>query len=176
MAPLSWAQEFYELDGDPALAAVGGEVIALWQSKRRGRRLPAWQDFEMSDFAPWIGHVCCDDVITYRPINTRTRLWGSKMTIMTGSDWTGTTIRGDAELRGMTPGDFDFWDRIVNGPSIGITSGTIEWLNRDFVRLSRIFLPLSCDDGLVDRVVSVAFPQETRRQSPAFDRIAAGAV
>lgn len=59
----------------------------------------------------------------------------------------------------MTPADFAFWDKIVNGPSIAATSGTIEWMNRNFVLwLRQIFMPLSSDGGEVNRVVSVAFP------------------
>lgn len=171
MSPLSWMQEFYDLDVDPDVVSVGSEVVALWHSRRAGRLMPCWRDFDMPDFVKWIGYVCCDDVTCRSPIDTTTRLWGSKMTALTGSDWTGTSIRDDAALRGMTEGDFDFWDRIVNGPSIAITSGTIEWLNRDFVRLSRIFLPLSDGGGQVDQVVSVAFPQEARRQLPSLDRL-----
>ncbi len=59
-APKSWHHKFYALDVAPSDVDVGGDVVALWRSKRNGTELPAWSDFSMADFRPWLGHVALD--------------------------------------------------------------------------------------------------------------------
>ena len=61
-APKSWEHTFHSLDVEPSDLSVGGDVIPLWRAKRNRASLPAWSDFEMMDFRPWLGLVSLDDV------------------------------------------------------------------------------------------------------------------
>ena len=61
----------------------------------------------------------------------------------------------------MTPGDFAFWERVASTPCLGIGEGTVDWQNRDFISLTRVFLPFAENGTTTDVIVAVAFPKLT---------------
>ena len=62
-----WTFTHYDPDIDPALLPHFSKLIEIWQSKRQGRRVPAWQDFDFYDFKGWHGYISVYEV-TYDPV------------------------------------------------------------------------------------------------------------
>ncbi len=85
------------------------------------------------------------------------RLWGTELTRLYGFDATGVSARAGYDIRGLTPDDFNFLVKVAQDPCIASSLGTVDWKDRDFVTISRIFLPLAEDGALVDRILAVAF-------------------
>lgn len=161
-APRPWRHTFLPLDTAPERVNPGNEVVALWQGRRGASRLPAWSMFDMFDFKPWLGSVSVDRV-TRDPFDTTVRLWGTKLRELYGFDATGWGLRRDYARRGLTTDDFEFWRKVVSDPCIGIGQGSVDWQGRDFVRVTRVFLPLAEDGNVVDHVLAVAFQDEPER-------------
>lgn len=153
--PKPWQHDFLAIDGADDIPGAS-DLLALWRGRRGGRMMPAWSDFEMIDFRPWIGNVSVDEIRS-NPFDCVTRLWGTGLTALYGFDATGRSLRDSYELRGLTPEDFAFWERVALTPCIGIGRGTIDWQNREHVSVMRVFLPLAGATGLASMIMAVAF-------------------
>ncbi len=156
-APHEWQHRFHALDSEPAAIMPGGDLVRLWASRRGDRLLPAWSRFAMDDFRPWLGLVSIDTV-SHEPFDCTVRLWGTRLTELYGFEATGRSLRRDYDLRGMTPGDFRFWEQVALTPCIGVGSGSVDWQDREHVRVTRVFVPFGEDGQTTDTILAVAWP------------------
>ena len=85
------------------------------------------------------------------------RLWGTELSRLYGFDATGVSAREGRDIRGLTQEDFDFLVKVADDPCIATSHGTVDWKKREFVKISRVFLPLAEDGKTVDRILAVAF-------------------
>jgi|GEM_PF-1379304 len=149
-----WRQRCIALDALGEIDPIWSDLLQLWDSKRGGALLPAWSSFDMYDFKPWLGFVAVYKV-TQEPLNTLTTLWGTELTELYGEDRTGKTLREFQIEWGVTMRDWSFWERIVKEPCIGRSEGNLYWKGRDYVHVSRVFLPYGEDGRTCDTISSV---------------------
>lgn len=148
-----WRHYFYALDEFGAVDESWSDFVRLWNSKRHGNRLPAWSDFDMFDFKPWLGFIAVHQIMR-NPFDTWTRLWGTQLTELYGEDRTGMTLSRSQVDWCVTLKDWEFWTRVAKEPCIGRSEGNIYWKARDHIYLSRIFLPFGEDGKTCDIIVS----------------------
>ena len=135
------------------------DLVALWKSRRAGRRLPARADFDIEDFRAWLGWICLFDVIEGDVFDLQVRLWGTDIAIMLGFDMTRRRMAAanyaeTDRLRGYIADDMAFWARIARTGTIGLTDGSLILDERRVMKYRDIFLPLSSDGERVDKIIS----------------------
>lgn len=150
---LGWRYSYLDIDCAPEEAGPFESVLAAWNAKRRPEGgLPAWSDFDMTNFRRWHGWLNMFEVLRRDPICFRYRLWGSWFREFLGQDLTWIEICGDGY--GFDEDDFRFLSGLIEGPKIGVWSGPVFWQEREYVHLSLFSLPLSSDGRQVDRVLT----------------------
>jgi hypothetical protein len=127
----------------------------LWLSKRSGREMPAWQDFDFRDFRGWHGWISVED-ISHEPFDLRMRLWGSQLALAYGYELTGRLMSQTIELRGLQQRDIDFLKAVCQDRQVGIASGTVDWREREYVRVYRLFLPCGREGERPDILLTAA--------------------
>lgn len=148
-----WRHRFFALDALDSVDPIWSDLVELWDSKRGDALLPAWSSFDMYDFKPWLGYVAVNKV-TYEPLDTLTTLWGTELTELYGEDRTGRTLRESQVDWSITLKDWTFWERVADQPCIGHAEGNIYWKSRDYIHLTRIFLPFGEDGRTCDTIAS----------------------
>lgn len=143
---------------DPALGFAAPELatlLAYWQEKRgAGRKMPARADIDPADPAlrSHIGYLILVDVIG-RPPRFRYRLVGSRITAEVGRNATGRWLD---EL--YAPGDYRhmippyLW--VVQHGAPLRSTGDLGFVERDWLRLEALDLPLSSDGERVDVILT----------------------
>ena len=154
-APKQWTHRFSNIDDAYADFEEFAPVHELWNSRRVSGKLPAWSEFSMEDFQPWLGYVAVDSV-TYDPFDCRTRLWGTGLVDIYKFEATGTSALETREMRGLTDGDFEFLRRVAMDPCYAVAEGDIDWQDREHMRVRRIFFPFAEDRTRTDTIVAVA--------------------
>ncbi len=129
-------------------------LIALWESKCRGDRLPARADFEADELMRMGGFIALIDV-QQEPERFRFRLIGTGITEMLGRDSTGLYLD---ELY-----DADKYDIAVEGYRYCIAHrrpararGRMVHANMDLVHFESVDLPLAGDGRTVDMIMKGA--------------------
>lgn len=140
----TWVYHQFDPDLNPGDLPEFQQVIELWQSKRKGRLVPSWSDFDFYDFKGWHSRVAIYDIF-YNPFNWRIRLSGGTIDQVYGKSMTNTTME---ELRNEAI-DYDlaaqFYEITCQNLQVTVTHGPPNLKNRDFVEV--IFLELPCSDN-----------------------------
>ncbi|MDP6390255.1 MAG: PAS domain-containing protein [Alphaproteobacteria bacterium] len=127
------------------------QIFEYWDSKRRGRRMPSREDIDPIEIPRLLPKVQLVDV-EQDPLRFRYRLVGTEMVARRGSDPTGKEV-GKA-FYGSDP------QRIIANYTYVVEHKTHQYSNTQFkeprgwyVSLERIYLPLSEDDDLVNKIL-----------------------
>lgn len=88
--------EYFPVDTEPSAfqldhGADFKSIVALWQSKRPGKDLPAWSDFSLADFSGWHERMAVSEILPSRN-DLRFQFFGSDMVILQGDDLTGAVL------------------------------------------------------------------------------------
>ncbi len=117
--------------------------VALWQSKmNKDGTLPQWSDFDFYDFEGWWGHINLGE-IHHDPFDIYYILWGTGFTDCWGADYTNKFL-------GKRSTDDAFWEeaereyfaRLETDRLIGISTGSLDIVNRQYTVVQTIDLPL----------------------------------
>ena len=152
-SPRPWRHALHACDSVAAVFGSFAPLVLLWQGKKESRPLPAWKDFDFEAFAGWHDMMVLD-AIDHEPFDALTLIWGSRLTEIAGYQPRGKRLSESIAMRGLLEEDFAFFRRVVGEPCIGIATGQLDWRGRDFITMSRIYLPCAPEGGVVDHVVS----------------------
>lgn len=160
-----WVYETFPLDVSTSDDSNLKSIIDLWQSKRIGGDIPAWQDFGLHDFANRYGWFSVFDIVPGAEFHMRCRLWGTRLVELHGVDITGKNVfdeesglYGDAEM--LDQEDREFFHHLTTERMIGMSNGSIVWQNRTHVRYKVIMLPLADDNQNIDKYLSTCSLEE----------------
>jgi len=120
------------------------DLIDVWQSKRRGRYVPAWSDFDFFDFKGWHGYLAIYDIF-YDPFDYRTRLTGVQFDDLLGRNMTGKNREEFMELAVEDEFADKFYEMACREMLIAHTKG-VNVKGREHRKVEFLELPLS-DDG-----------------------------
>ncbi len=152
-----WTYEYFDADIDPATIPTFSSFVALWQSKRKGRRVPARDDFDFYDFKGWHGWVCIHEV-RYDPFDYTVRLSGSSIDSLYGLSTQGfdrdemNKIYSEQTVR-------DAFDEFAcRNLLISYIEGPLNIKDRTFTSVRHLELPLSNGGDKADHTIEVVFP------------------
>ena len=152
-SPRPWRHDFHACSSAPAIFGNFAPLVALWQQQRGKRALPAWKDFDFEAFAGWHDMMVLD-AIDHDPFDALTLIWGSRLAEIAGYQPRGKRLSESIAMRGLLEEDFAFFRRVVNESCIGVATGQLDWRGRNFITLSRLYMPCAPVNGVVDHVVS----------------------
>lgn len=148
--------EYFPVDTKPSAFQLdrGADfkgIVTLWQSRRTGDGLPAWKDFNLTDFAGWHARMAVSEILPSRN-DLKFQFFGSDMVILQGDDLTG------AVLSERLPEAYDtlYRDHIncfTKSPVIAF--GYVK-ASSDLDKSKRIavmYLPLADDGQQIDRIL-----------------------
>ncbi|MEQ9332225.1 PAS domain-containing protein [Thalassobaculum sp.] len=143
-----WRYATCALEVEPRLLGPFGELVALWQDRRRdGRPLPMRDDFDITDFAPWLGRIFVAR-IEHDPFDIRFTLWGTQLRDWWRVDYTGRTLGELSADPQAWRVERDYFQAMYREPFLGIASGYLSQYGRDHVKLLGLDLPLSDGAGM----------------------------
>ncbi len=142
-------------------------VRAYWESKRRGRLMPARADIDPVEMKAHLGWIVLADVLP-DGADFRLRLVGTLVTDYFLRDGTGRTIKESfAEADPAVTDSVLAAFRTVVRERVPLRSfGRAGWLGQEFLDFDLLLLPLSADGEHVD-IVMGAFTFDVRKQSLA---------
>jgi len=149
-----WQYSRCSVDSRPEAFGPFQELVALWQSKRRGRLVPERADFDFTDFKPWLGRIAIADFET-DPFNVRFVLWGTDLVTWWGADYTNKSLGELAkrpELLKEVEGQY-FLD-MKNEPFIGLVEGRLERDYDSYRKVMGVDLPMG-RNGTPEKVMLV---------------------
>lgn len=120
-------------------------LISVWRSKCKGRRIPAWSDFDFTDFAGWHSKLAIYDV-TYDPFDYKVRLSGEQFNQILGRNMMGMNREELLALAVEETVADAFYEKTATEMLIAYTKG-INIVDRQHVDVVFLELPLS-DNGL----------------------------
>jgi len=121
------------------------QLVSVWRSKCQGRRVPAWSDFDFTDFAGWHSKLAIYDV-SINPYDFKVRLSGETFNLVLGRNMKGVTR---ADLLAITIEDEysdAFYEKAATELLVAYTKGT-NVIDRQHIQVEYLLLPLS-DNGL----------------------------
>lgn len=127
------------------------EALSYWESKLRGRRMPARRDFdpvlEIPRLLPWVILV---DVLR-DPLDFRYRVIGTGITARSSRDHTGCRL---SELNRVGPDSIVWTDRrtVVETGAPKLTAPSYIGGDKTVQAVSGIHLPVSTDGDTVDQI------------------------
>lgn len=139
--------------GQPTLAFLR----AYWESKRRGRLMPARADIDPIEMKAHLGWIVLADVLP-RLADFRLRLVGTLVTQYFLSDSTGKTIRESfaGAAPSVTKSVLAAFRTVARERVPLRTFGNAGWLGKEFLDFDLLLLPLSAD-GVNVNIVMGAF-------------------
>ncbi len=153
----SWAFYTYPIDA-PAAAFKGFDsIIELWCRKCPEKsKLPAWRDFDLLDFEGRWGKLALGE-IDQENGSVIFALWGTQLTKWWGLDLTHKNIVLESSLGSPAYDEqIDYYRAIFSGHRIGFNFGTMESMERPFVQVKLLELPLSANGDTPTHIFSVA--------------------
>jgi len=157
----AWDYHYFEPDMDPAELPVFESLIRIWQSKRNGRRVPSWADFDFFDFKGWHGDVTVYDV-TYDPFDYVTRLSGTRMDELFGRTLTNLNREDFNKLYARDSETDSFSAFICENLYISYSEGSLNAAGKEFKPVLYLELPLSDDGVRAQHTIEVIIPVGTR--------------
>ncbi len=140
-----WKYLGLALDEPIDILPVFKPLVALWNDRRDGNRLPAWRDFAFEDFVGWHAHLILYQVM-HDPFDLYYRLFGSFAADVYREDFTGRYMRSaNPEIED----DYDLlhFEKLYRSRRYGASFGPEHWFENRFIRLSFLDLPLAQDGG-----------------------------
>ena len=153
ITPQPWQYAYHACDVAADSLGDFAPLVATWQERAGVRSLPAWRDFDIADFAGWQDMMVLD-AVERAPFDALTMIWGSRLAEICGYQPRGQRLSESIAMRGLLAEDFAFYERVASEPCIGIATGQLDWRGREFVTVSRIYLPCATGPDTVDHVVS----------------------
>jgi hypothetical protein len=164
---VDWTYATCPLNADAAGFGPFAGLVATWQSRTTPQRpLPSRADFDMIDFAGWLGRVFIAK-IEHDPFTLRFTLWGTELAEWWGVDYTGKRL-GEASFtpEAWEPTELAYFAEMDRAPFLGIASGYLSQHGRSFIKIAGLDLP--CSDGAgLSHVISIHLrmhPEESIRQ------------
>jgi len=160
-----WQYDVFPRGIEPAKTGAFESLVRVWQSKNTSNGLPSWRDFDLMDFEGWWGWLVVYDVISLDPLDLRCRLWGSGLVTYHGLDATDRRLRdpksgmlGDSTMFDDT--DVEFFSYLIEGASIGVCVGSMNWQKREYLGYQALRLPLADDGVRVDKLLCASIIKE----------------
>ncbi len=127
------------------------QLLAFWESRREGGRLPRRSAFLAEEFRPWMGHIGIIEVTPGQP-RFLVRLAGVAIVDYDGADFTGKHLDEvvPPHARAAILGPFEVCLR-EKAPQYDVISQPFK--NATVRRLHRLLCPCSEDGGTVDRII-----------------------
>ncbi len=159
----------YEIYHKDTSADAFGEFhsfISLWRSKSLNGNIPSWSDFQFEDFDGWYGRLSLfefEDDETVRVI-----LWGTQLTQWWGVDLTKRNLvdQWNEHANYWTEGEGVYIRQFVQNPGIGRWLGTLNIVDRDFVVIEAIDVPLQRDNHITHVLSAYVIRDKTWAESP----------
>lgn len=129
-------------------------ILHLYEAKRAGRILPAWQAFNFTDFVGWHARIA---VSKREGDDLRFRIFGSAFTELFARDLTGALLI-DSLVPEQKRETAQHFKRCIEWPLIGLAVGSVPAVDRDFLEFQVLDLPLGDADGTVTHFLHVAGP------------------
>lgn len=142
MSEHDWFYRVYENDTPPEVFGAFAPIVQLWQSRLTGSRLPEWMDFDFDDLAGWYEHISLSEV-EQNFSNMVFLLWGTEVTELWGADYTGTTFADNKFPEQWQTIEQPYIETVVKHPGIGVCGGTLHHVDRDFINITYVDLPVS---------------------------------
>jgi len=139
-------------------------LFRLWQSKRRGRRLPARGDLRPEELKPWFGNLIVLDVIDAGR-DFRYRLFGTNIVRQAGFDMTGKLL-SEYPIKDALPHFFATHREVVRRatPAFGEHNPRVVHVRRR----RRLILPFGEDGKTVDRTLTANYAIEVVREPDSY--------
>ncbi|MBL8706790.1 MAG: PAS domain-containing protein [Rhodospirillales bacterium] len=134
-------------------------LYRLWDSKRRGRTLPARADFEHAELAPWFGNLILLDVLEGGK-DFHYRLFGVTLAEEAGFDMTGRKLT-DYPITSNLPHFFSVFTEIIKRRSPALSEHDPAVPN--VRRRRRLILPLGRNGETVDMMMTYNYAVEIVR-------------
>lgn len=152
-----WKYEFFEPDIDPATIPEFESLLKVWQSKRAGRRVPSWADFDFYDFKGWHGWICIYDVV-YDPFDYSVRLSGTRIDELYGFPTKGYDRKRMNEVYAETALRDEFDEMNCRHLTIACITGPLNVEGKTYNRVSYLELPLSNDGKRAQNTIEAILP------------------
>lgn len=152
-----WRYQYFEPDIDPSTVPEFESLVKTWQSKRAGRRVPSWSDFDFYDFKGWHGWVCVYDV-TYDPFDYRVRLSGTHIDELYGLTTKGYDRGRMNQIFAETAVRDEFDEMNCRNLTIAYITGPLNVQGKTFNRVSYLELPLSDDGEKAQNTIEAILP------------------
>lgn len=148
-----WSYYHYPADADAGQFGRAASLVELWHTKKAGRALPSWADFDFFDFVGWHGWISIFE-IRHNPLDWQCRLSGTYVDQLTGSTFQNKT-RDEVFDHAITDGSLAFFEHTLKAGVIGWSVGPINRVGREHTNVQYIELPCSNDGRQVDHTIEV---------------------
>ncbi|MFD2205009.1 hypothetical protein [Kiloniella antarctica] len=143
-------RQCYSLNPLPILPGFE-DVLNLWDSKRNGHLLPAWDNFQFDDFGGVHSRV---SVSEKEDNDFRFKIYGSDFARLRDRDLTNKLLCASVGVN-WKGGAYAYFAEISKGPYIGRTQGVVPDARCHLVKINSIDLPLGEDGKNVSHCLHV---------------------
>ena len=127
------------------------QLYDYWDSKRGGRFAPSRGDIDPIDFPHLLPNLCIYK-IHRNPLRYEVTLMGTRVVEIWGVDYTGKFVE-DVLLGPVYDQVTEQFRHIVNNKEPTLHDLDANWLDKDYIKYSRLMLPLSENGINVDRLL-----------------------
>jgi len=130
----------------------------LWDSKRVEGRVPLWRDFDLTDFKPWWGYLCLEEIIPGDEYDTVFKLWGTNLVRMLDVELTGRSLRSTFDSA-YSDYEIRLFERIRDQNILVASHGPVYWRKSQIwdhsSHVAFFQIPVSSDGAKSDMVLSL---------------------
>lgn len=150
-----WTWRTYPSDTPPDQFGPLAPIAELWRAKwPQPGVFPKWRDFDIMEFEGWWGQLSLAET-QHDPIDLKWVLWGTKITVWWGADYTNKVISEMPSLRDVWQNyERGYFEHLLAERGIGYVNGSLTPQNRFYTHICGIDLPLDNDDGAITHVLS----------------------
>lgn len=127
------------------------QLYDYWNEKRGNRFAPKRIDIDPIDF-PYLLPNLCIYKVHRDPLEYETTLMGTNIVSMWGVDYTGKYVK-DIVLGPLYPSVKRHFDTMINEKKPTLHDLDASWIDKDYIKYSRLMLPLSENGQDVDRIL-----------------------
>ncbi len=126
------------------------QLYDYWNQKRGSRFAPTRGDIDPIDFPRLLPHLCMYKV-HLDPLEYEATLMGTAIVDMWGVDYTGKYMK-DIVLGPIYPSVRMHFDNVIIDKKPTLHDLDASWIDKDYIKYSRLMLPLSENGTDVDRL------------------------